>query len=509
MRHSSGLGAKAPVAGRGSQEPRASSTSKAGRDMPGARAPVAARSSPGELLRRAGTGAAMSTIEGASTRMASSGRGRVVALALLACLAPANAFLLVGSAHRVEHAPHIHRPARVLLPSAGNTAQRGGGVASAAAFPRGVHVPAARLNRRSISSPRASGADAADGAGTKGGVGLVFPIFVVSAIVNRIIYKIQLVPMRDYTYFLSQFSCCCYVIVYGIILLSRIRSGIVTQPMLSYARDNVKVFAVIGTLEALTFLLALYSAARIPGGLIGVLGQGALIWTVIMSRIWLGTRYDTWQKCGVALVLAGVLCCTYPQAVASGVLSAAATAQVFQNSAIYSAAMALTAAAVILKQKALQEANLDVIVVSALGSMAQFVATLALLPVTLSLATSLPPAQYLQQGLAAFMGASSPLMPWLACMYMVANITLNLSAIALVKRGGAVATMVAGTLLVPVYGLVFCFNLPLLGAAPFSWDFVSGLVIVTVGSFMYNHQKLGTLVADYVTKVWQGRGGKG
>ena len=51
MRHSSGLGAKAPVAGRGSQEPRASSTSKAGRDMPGARAPVAARSSPGELLR--------------------------------------------------------------------------------------------------------------------------------------------------------------------------------------------------------------------------------------------------------------------------------------------------------------------------------------------------------------------------------------------------------------------------------------------------------------------------
>jgi len=59
----------------------------------------------------------------------------------------------------------------------------------------------------------------------------------------------------------------------GIILLSRIRSGIVTQPMLSYARDNVKVFAVIGTLEALTFLLALYSAARIPGGLIGVLGQ--------------------------------------------------------------------------------------------------------------------------------------------------------------------------------------------------------------------------------------------
>jgi hypothetical protein len=45
-------------------------------------------------------------------------------------------------------------------------------------------------------------------------------------------------------------------------------------------------------------------------------------------------------------------------------------------------------------------------------------------------------------GLAAFVGASSPLMPWLALMYMAANITLNLSAITLVKRGGAVATVV-------------------------------------------------------------------
>ena len=40
------------------------------------------------------------------------------------------------------------------------------------------------------------------------------------------------------------------------------------------------------------------------------------------------------------------------------------------------------------------------------------------------------------------MGASSLLMPWLAVLYMMANITLNLSAITLVKRGGAVATMV-------------------------------------------------------------------
>lgn len=74
-----------------------------------------------------------------------------------------------------------------------------------------------------------------------GNVGLVFPVFVISAIINRILYRIQLVPMRDYTYFISQFSCVCYVVIYGIILLRRVRKDIVTPPMLAYARRNVKV----------------------------------------------------------------------------------------------------------------------------------------------------------------------------------------------------------------------------------------------------------------------------
>ena len=74
-----------------------------------------------------------------------------------------------------------------------------------------------------------------------GGFGLVFPIFVISAIVNRILYRIQLVPMRDYTYFISQFSCCCYVLIYGAILARRVHKGIVTPPMLEYARNNIKV----------------------------------------------------------------------------------------------------------------------------------------------------------------------------------------------------------------------------------------------------------------------------
>jgi hypothetical protein len=297
---------------------------------------------------------------------------------MLVIMESAQAFLSVSSVYRMPPClrapPHIQRPGHVLRdPSRGGQTGAWGmgatGWGIGGGFARDVRVPAVRLHRL-ISRPRASGA-AAECGGEKGGAGLVFPIFIISAIVNRIIYKMQLVPMRDFTYFLSQFSCCCYVIVYGILLLKRMRSGVVTKPMLAYARDNVRVFAAIGTLEALTFLLALYSAARIPGGLIGVVcmyvciyvcmyvciyiciytrmhaymyvhvcvcvcvyvcfsvclslslsvcvyvcvcvcmcmcvctysGGRAPLWTAIMSRIWLGTSYDTLQKCG-----GGVMC---------------------------------------------------------------------------------------------------------------------------------------------------------------------------------------------------------
>ena len=48
----------------------------------------------------------------------------------------------------------------------------------------------------------------------------------------------------------------------------------------------------------------------------------------------------------------------------------------------------------------------------------------------------------------------------------------------------------AGAAIVPLLGLIFCLDLPLLGASPFSWAFVGGLVAVTAGSLLYNHRAL-------------------
>jgi len=55
----------------------------------------------------------------------------------------------------------------------------------------------------------------------------------------------------------------------------------------------------------LSFVFVFFSKhpLRIPGGLIGVLGQAALVFSVLFARLFLGTKFDMLQKCGVRFIL--------------------------------------------------------------------------------------------------------------------------------------------------------------------------------------------------------------
>jgi drug/metabolite transporter (DMT)-like permease len=252
--------------------------------------------------------------------------------------------------------------------------------------------------------------------------------------------------MRDYTFFISQFTCICYVLVYSSFFIVRQKKGIITPPMLAYASRHWYVFASVGLLEAVNFLLALHSAARLPGGLISVLAQTGLLWSVGLSYTLLGRRFDWRQLLGVAVVAAGVFTCTLPQAAAAGLAvdGEHAFRELLTNTMLFLISTGCGALTSILKEWAFSRADLDIFVVNTLGSAAQCVFTLALLPVTLTLATALPAGEYLRLGWAAFCGATHPSMPWLAIAYILANLTVNISALTLVKRGGAVSATVAG-----------------------------------------------------------------
>ena len=254
--------------------------------------------------------------------------------------------------------------------------------------------------------------------------------------------------MRDYTFFISQFTCICYVIAYSSFFYFRRRKGVITAPMLNYASRHWYIFASVGLLEAVNFLLALHSAARLPGGLISVLSQTGILWSVLLSYALLRRRFDWRQLLGVFIVAAGVTTCTLPQAAAAG-LAVGASRELLTNTLLFLASTGCGALTSILKEWAFSRADLDIFVVNTLGSTAQCFFTLALLPVSLALATTLPAGEYLRRGWAAFWGATHPSMPWLAIAYILANLTVNISALTLVKRGGAVSATVAGVPLTP------------------------------------------------------------
>ncbi|KAF3334786.1 Protein CLT2 [Carex littledalei] len=80
------------------------------------------------------------------------------------------------------------------------------------------------------------------------GVSVAVGATVLLAITNRVLYKLALVPMKGYPFFLAQATTFGYVAVYFSILFSRYRAWIVTKEMFSLPKIH---FVVIGVLEAL------------------------------------------------------------------------------------------------------------------------------------------------------------------------------------------------------------------------------------------------------------------
>ncbi|KAF0914245.1 hypothetical protein E2562_027811 [Oryza meyeriana var. granulata] len=187
--------------------------------------------------------------------------------------------------------------------------------------PRHVSLAAARWDgggRWLVGTPRArvaaragvsrEGSDGDGGGGT--GIAAAAAATVVLAVMNRVLYKLALVPMRNYPFFLAQVTTFGYVIVYFSILFIRYHAGIVTKEMLALPKSR---FMLIGLLEALGVASGMAAAAMLPGPSIPVLSQSFLVWQLILSVLILGRKYRANQIFGCLLVTAGVIL-----AVASG-----------------------------------------------------------------------------------------------------------------------------------------------------------------------------------------------
>lgn len=129
-------------------------------------------------------------------------------------------------------------------------------------------------------------------------------VTVVMGVGNRVLYKLALVPLKHYPFFLAQLATFGYVLVYFSILYLRYHGGLVTDEMLSLPKTP---YLAVGFLEALGAVSGMAAGAILSGAAIPILSQSFLVWQLILSYIFLGRRYKFNQLLGCFLVAVGVV----------------------------------------------------------------------------------------------------------------------------------------------------------------------------------------------------------
>ncbi|THG17109.1 hypothetical protein TEA_008187 [Camellia sinensis var. sinensis] len=294
-------------------------------------------------------------------------------------------------------------------------------------------------------------------------------VTVVLGVGNRVLYKLALVPLKHYPFFLAQLATFGYVIVYFSILYLRYHAGIVTDEMLSLPKAP---FLAVGLLEALGaaagmaaggfnhdlmyyICYSLPETAILSGAAIPILSQSFLVWQLLLSYIFLGRRYRFNQLLGCFLVAVGVII-----TVASG---SSAAGSLMEGGVFWSLLMIVSflfqAADTVLKEviflnaaQQLKGRTVDLFVVNSYGSAFQALFIFLLLPF-LSKLWGIPFYQlpnYLKDGAACFLNNGTissgcngaPLLPLL---FVIVNMGFNISLLHLIKISSAVVSCLAST----------------------------------------------------------------
>uniref|UniRef100_A0A0D3HUY6 EamA domain-containing protein n=1 Tax=Oryza barthii TaxID=65489 RepID=A0A0D3HUY6_9ORYZ len=349
---------------------------------------------------------------------------------------------------------------------------------------------------------------------------------VALAVANRVLYKLALVPLKQYPFFLAQLTTFGYVAVYFSILYARYRAGVVTRDMLALPKRR---FAAIGLLEALGLAAGMSAGAMLPGPAIPILSQSFLVWQLIFSALLLGRTYSMRQIIGCFLVASGVIL-----AVASGANEGQFLSEVkFIWLALMVASSAFQAGASILKVQLLSAYTLyiisycsfygfpctslkykvlrqesvfidgakrlkgrrpDIFVVNSLGSGFQALFVFLLLPLLSNLKgikfAELP--AYLNGGAECFLNVDDSLIdcggaPFLPLLFILVNMAFNIALLNLVKMSSALVASLTATSAVPISIYILSLPLPYIPhGAELSSSFILGGVVLLMGLIIYN-----------------------
>ncbi|CAJ1423895.1 unnamed protein product [Effrenium voratum] len=345
-----------------------------------------------------------------------------------------------------------------------------------AVLPRGVPLPA--VAGRSWSSDR----------GQFGSGAVLVLTFLGSAVANRVANRILLVPMAKHSLFLSLATSAVQLTAYALLLACRAWRRLAVRPLRMFLADFWFPLCLTGLCEGCFYPLVFAAAAKLPGGLVQVLNQSIVPYTVLFSVLLLNRSYELIQLAGVAIVLLGVLLAAAVPPGVPHLPGQASLPDVLQCAGAYSLlAMGVTLKDLILKQSQGGEVpmpqELIILTVCTATAAVQLVAQLVALPWVLPELDERH--RIFAAGWHQLLGAEIPATPWIALTYWACNVIFSLSALRLVRRASAATVVLTNVVALPMSALIFCFPLPLLERQHFRSHFAVSLLLVVAGNLLY------------------------
>jgi drug/metabolite transporter (DMT)-like permease len=332
-------------------------------------------------------------------------------------------------------------------------------------------------------------------------VALATVMVVMSAIVNRILYKMALIPLENYVFFLAQFQTFSYVFVYAAVLWVQHKRNVLDSKAWEIPVKFRNIFIGIGFVEAISSLLSFIGAAKLPGVMVPLLSQTILLWQVVLIYTILRKSMSFLQLCGVFAVVGGVALAAWPGGIQASVPSLWSNvdpkfAILYVFSCLFPALDTLLKDRLFRKGKEMQEGrDVDLFVVNTFGSASQAFFVFLLLPFVTSargiplhnLGDHLSMGWECFRGLTPACGSNCSGAPFLPVMYVLVNLIFNISALNLIGKAGNIALSLVMSGIVPLTMWAFTLPLPFLGAPPqLGINFVFGTTLLTCGLLIYN-----------------------
>ena len=324
-------------------------------------------------------------------------------------------------------------------------------------------------------------------------LGICLFLMLTIGTLNRIFSKLLTIPLYNYPIDVNIVLCVVYILFYACYIFPTLYWG----DAISVEERQISpwTFAIMGSLDAIASLMQSFSFTYITSGaLLVLLMQAAIPISMLVTKLWLKTKYKAYHYIGATTVIVGLIVVLLPQFLNpdSNDGGSSASTQLIWCSILVASCFPMAISAVY-KEKTLAAYNMNGLYLNGWISVFQLFFTLIFsIPsvyTQANLTISELPSNILN-GFKCMGGVNSlpsddcSLGPFYYFTYLAFNIVYNIVIVFMLKYGSSNILYLAMTAIVPLVDVAFSLDF-MPKYQPFTVYSIVGLVVILVGLCVY------------------------